>query len=186
MRVAGFWAGLSTAILDIGKAALAVHLARQLNGGQVWLEVLAGIFAVVGHNYSIFLLRRDEGKWIFFGGAGGSAAFGGAIGIWPPVLFIIFPLELLIYFGIGYASVTTLSIPLLAGIIFTIRASLGYASWIYVLYAVGAELLILWALRPNLQRLVRGEERLVGWRARRKIARDAEAARSAAKPSEDR
>lgn len=177
MRVAGLWAGLSTAILDIGKAALAVILARWLTGEQVWGEVLAGIFAVVGHIYSIFLLRRQEGKWTFGGGAGGAPAFGAAIGIWPPALFIIFPLELLIFYGIGYASITTLSLPLLAGVIFAIRASLGLASWAYIVYAVVAELLILWALRPNLQRLARGEERLVGWRAKRKIAEDAEAAR---------
>jgi glycerol-3-phosphate acyltransferase PlsY len=175
MRVAGFWSGLATAFLDIGKATLVIYVARWLTGGLVWAEVLAGIFAVIGHNSSIFLLRKDEGKWVFSGGAGGSAALGGAVGIWPPTILFIFPLEMLIYYGIGYASITTLSIPILAGIIFAIRASLGIASWGYVIFAIGAELLILWSLRPNLQRLARGEERLVGWRARRKIANDAEA-----------
>ena len=77
-----------------------------------------------------------------------------------------------------------LSIPLLAGMVFAIRASLGIASWAYVVYAVVVELLILWTLRPNLQRLARGEERLVGWRAKRKIADDAEAARQAARDNE--
>lgn len=181
MRVAGFWSGLATAILDIGKATLAVYIARWLTGGSIWAEVMAGILAVVGHIHSVFLIRKDEGKLAFAGGAGGSAAFGGAIGFWPPIILIIFPLELLIFFGIGYASITTLSIPILAGIIFAIRAALGIAPWGYLVYALGAELLILWALRPNLQRLARGEERLVGWRARRKIARDA--AEAAKEPS---
>jgi glycerol-3-phosphate acyltransferase PlsY len=185
MRVAGFWSGLATALLDIGKAALAVIAARWLSGGWIWAEVLAGIFVVVGHNNSIFLLRRDEGKWTFGGGAGGSAAFGAAIGFWPPTALIVVPLELLIFFGIGYASITTLSIPILVGIIFVIRASLGFAPWGYLVYAFGAELLILWSLRPNLQRLARGEERLVGWRARRKIARDAQAAQTTAHEPED-
>jgi glycerol-3-phosphate acyltransferase PlsY len=185
MRVAGFWSGLATAVLDIGKATLAVYVARWLTGGLIWAEVVAGIFAVIGHNYSVFLMRKEEGRMVFFGGAGGSAAFGGAIGIWPPTLLIIFPLELLIFFGIGYASITTLSIPILAGIIFAIRASLGIASWGYVVYALGAELLILWSLRPNLQRLARGEERLVGWRARRKIARDAEAEKDTSPQAND-
>jgi hypothetical protein len=33
-------------------------------------------------------------------------------------------------------------------------------------------LLLAWALRPNFARLMRGEERLVGLRARRKAARE--------------
>ncbi len=177
MRVAGFWSGLLTAVLDVGKAAMAVVFARILFPGWVWGEVLAGIFAVLGHNSSVFLWRRKEGKWVTSGGAGGGAAFGAAIGIWPSTALIILPLEVLIYYGIGYASITTLSIPLIAAAIFAVRASLGLGSWGYLVFALGAEILILWALRPNLQRLARGEERLVGWRARRKIAQEADAAR---------
>ncbi len=178
MRVAGFWAGLATAVLDIGKAVLAVFIARWVTGGAVWAESLAGLLVVLGHNQSIFLLSKKDGRWVFGGGAGGSAAFGAAVGIWPPLLFIIFPVELLIFTGIGYASITTLSIPIVAGIVLGIRAAMGLAPWGYMLYVLGSEVLILWALRPNLQRLARGEERLVGWRARRKIAREAEASRA--------
>jgi glycerol-3-phosphate acyltransferase PlsY len=173
MRVAGFWAGFATAILDIGKSALAVFVARWLTGGVVWVEVAAGILAVLGHNSSIFLLSKQDGRWRFGGGAGGGAAFGAAIGIWPPTALIIFPVGFLILFGIGYASVTTLSIPIIAAVIFLVRASLGLSAWEYLVFTLGAELLILWALRPNIQRLLKGEERLVGWRARRKIAQDA-------------
>jgi glycerol-3-phosphate acyltransferase PlsY len=176
MRVAGLWSGLATAIIDVGKAALAVFCARWFTGGGIWWEVGAGILAVLGHNSSIFLTRKVDGKWVSGGGAGGAAAFGAAIGIWPPSALIILPFEVLIYLGIGYASVTTISIPLIAGLIFLIRASLGLAAWQYLVFALGAELLIVWALRPNLQRLAKGEERLVGWRARRKLANDVEQA----------
>jgi glycerol-3-phosphate acyltransferase PlsY len=185
MRVAGFWAGLGTALSDIGKAALAVYCARWITDGWVWGQVLAGILVLLGHNYSLFLLHKEQSRWVFGGGAGGAPAFGASIGFWPPTGLIIVPLGALIYFGIGYASVTTLSIPILAGIIFAIRASLGLAPWEFVIFALGAELLILWALRPNLKRLVQGEERLVGWRARRKIARDAQAAREDTQSDED-
>jgi glycerol-3-phosphate acyltransferase PlsY len=173
MRVAGFWAGFATAILDIGKSALAVVSAQWLTGGSVWVEVLAGILAVLGHNSSVFLLNKKDGKWNFGGGAGGGAAFGASIGYWPPIALIIFPVGFLILFGIGYASVTTLSIPIIAAVIFLIRAALGLAPWEYLLFALGAELLILWSLRPNIQRLIKGEERLVGWRARRKLTQAA-------------
>jgi glycerol-3-phosphate acyltransferase PlsY len=185
MRVAGFWAGLGTALSDIGKAVLAVFCARWMTAGWVWGEVLAGILVVLGHNYSLFLLHREQGRWVFGGGAGGAPAFGASVGVWPLTGVIVVPLGLLVYFGIGYASVTTLSIPILAGIIFAIRASLGLAPWEYLIFALCAELLILWALRPNLQRLAQGEERLVGWRARRRITRDAQVARENAQSSEN-
>jgi hypothetical protein len=32
---------------------------------------------------------------------------------------------------------------------------------------VGACILLLWTLRPNIRRLLRGEERVIGWRAKR-------------------
>ena len=32
---------------------------------------------------------------------------------------------------------------------------------------MGAFILLAWSLRPNIARLLRGEERLIGWRAKR-------------------
>jgi glycerol-3-phosphate acyltransferase PlsY len=81
-----------------------------------------------------------------------------------------------IFYGIGYASVTTMSVSFLAGIIFAIRAALGLGPWAYVGYAILAELIVIWALRPNIKRLLKGDERLVGWRARNKIKEDHEKA----------
>jgi glycerol-3-phosphate acyltransferase PlsY len=61
-----------------------------------------------------------------------------------------------------------MSVSFLAGIIFAVRAALGLNPWAYVGYAILAELLVIWALRPNIERLLKGGERLVGWRARKK------------------
>jgi glycerol-3-phosphate acyltransferase PlsY len=81
---------------------------------------------------------------------------------------VIIPLATLILFFIGYASVVTLSIALLAALVFTYRAMVGVSPWQYVIYALLAEALLLWALRPNIRRLLSGTERVVGYRARRK------------------
>jgi glycerol-3-phosphate acyltransferase PlsY len=168
MRAAGFWAGLSTAVLDIFKGASTVWIARALIPGDHLLEIFTAIFAILGHNYSIYLIERDEnGKLRFRGGAGGAIAIGGAMAFWAPSIFIIVPLGALILFGLGYASVATMSIPLMIIIMFSIRAALGFSPWIYVLYGVLAELILLFALRPNIKRLINGKERLVGWRAKR-------------------
>jgi glycerol-3-phosphate acyltransferase PlsY len=167
MRAAGFWSGFLTGILDILKAASTVWIARAFDMG-VWVQVLAPIAAIIGHNYSVFLLERKDGKIRLRGGAGGAASVGGALGLWAPSILIIFPIGLLIFFGVGYASVTTMSVALIATVIFIVRAWLGLSPWQYILYGVLAEVLLIWALRPNIKRLLAGEERLHGWRAKGK------------------
>jgi len=169
LRAAGYPIAIITFILDMAKSAAGVWLARWLAPGQVWMEVLAPSAVIVGHNYSIFLLERDErGRLRLGGGAGGASALGGTIGLWPPSILILLPVGILIYFGVGYASVATMSIGLIAALIFAVRAWLGLSSWIYVFYGLMAEALLLWALRPNIQNLLNGAERGIGWRAKRK------------------
>ncbi len=174
MRAAGFWIGLLTSFLDLTKGILAVWFAQTLTPGAIWVEILAPTLNIVGHNYSIYLIRRDEnGRLLWRGGAGGAPAVGGAVGYWPPLIFFLVPLGALILFGIGFASVATFSLPVIAALVFAIRAYLGLSPWQYLIYCLLAEILILWSLRPNLKRLLNGTERVVGWRAKRVNARRA-------------
>ncbi len=167
MRAAGWAAGLLTAILDVLKVAATVWLAAWLTPNE-WFHALAPVAAILGNNYSIFLAKRDEhGRWRLGGGAGGAASLGGALGLWWPSILIILPVGALIWFGVGYASVTTMSVAFMVIVIFVLRAALGLSPWQYVLYGVLAELLLIWALRPNIKRLLGGTERLHGWRAKR-------------------
>jgi glycerol-3-phosphate acyltransferase PlsY len=168
-RAAGILAGLATAILDVVKGAAAVWISHALIPVtwpyHVWVEVLAPFAAILGHNYSIYLIeRRANGKLHLRGGAGGAPALGGAVGLWFPALFIILPIGAVIYFTIGYASVTTMSVALLAIIIFAVKYVNGTGPWQYILYGVLAEFALVWALRPNIQRLVAGTERVHGLR----------------------
>jgi glycerol-3-phosphate acyltransferase PlsY len=89
------------------------------------------------------------------------------MGLWMPSILIIVPLAALILFGIGYASVATMSAALIASLVFAVKAALDQSPWQYVAYGLLAEILLIWALRPNIRRLLEGKERLVGWRARR-------------------
>lgn len=166
MRAAGPWAGVLTAILDILKAAGTVWMARFATS-NLWIHALAPIAAILGHNYSIFLMERQpDGHVRLRGGAGGAAAGGGAFGLWPPAAFILIPLAFLVWYGIGYASIATLSIGLATIIIFSVRAVLGLGPWQYIIYGVLAEILMIWALRPNIRRLMDGTERRHGLPAR--------------------
>jgi glycerol-3-phosphate acyltransferase PlsY len=171
-RAAGIWAGVGTALLDGAKAASAVWISRYLVPGNHWLETIAPIIAIVGHNYSIFLAeRREDGRIHLRGGAGGAPCAGGAFGLWAPSLIIILPIALSILFFGGYASVATMSIAFISIVIFTLRTILVGSPWQYIVYGIIAEALLVWALRPNIKRLIQGNERVVGFRARNKNAR---------------
>jgi len=179
MRAAGFWAGILTVLMDILKGAVTVWIARAIDPEHQLVHTLAPVAAIIGHNYSIFLPHRDEqGKLVRLGGgAGGAPTVGGAFGLWPPSILIIVPLGALVFFSIGIASITTMSVALIAAIIFLVRAVQGVGPWVDVFYGVLAEILLLWALRPNLKKLFSGQERVVrlslhGWiRAKREERR---------------
>jgi acyl phosphate:glycerol-3-phosphate acyltransferase len=180
MRAAGLGAGIATAMLDILKGAIGMWIALWALPDAYWLHVLTGLAAILGHNYSIFLTERDEnGKLRFRGGAGGAPSVGGAIGIWPGSLLIILPLGILTFFSIGIASVTTMAVAFFAIVVFAFRASQGLMPWAYVWFGIGAEILLIWALRPNLKKLFAGNERIVkyslnGWlHARREAKQEA-------------
>lgn len=164
LRAAGLPAGLATAALDILKSAAAVWIAQWIAPTSEWTHVLAPIAAILGHNYSIFLPEYDEnGKFVRLrGGAGGGPAAGGALGLWPPSGLFVIGAGALVFFGLGYASVTTMSVAFVAIVVFAVRAWLGLSPWSYVMYGILAGVLLLWALRPNLQKLMNGTERVVG------------------------
>jgi glycerol-3-phosphate acyltransferase PlsY len=82
-------------------------------------------------------------------------------------LFIL-PVGAGILYFVGYASVATLSAPLVASAIFAYRYWIGVGPWEYILYGLLSEILLVIALRPNIKRLLNGTERVVGLRARRK------------------
>lgn len=85
----GFLPGVLTGIFDIGKGSLAVFLAKNF-GASISLQSLCGFFAILGHNWSIFLK---------FSGGRGIGTFLGALLILAPkiVLYLIIPIILLVF-----------------------------------------------------------------------------------------
>lgn len=166
MRAAGVGAGVITAGLDVLKGAATAWVVSWLAPQMPWVQVGAALLAIIGHNYSIFLIHRKDGKWALRGGAGGATALGGAIALWNPIALIILPIALIVYLFIGYASVTTMSIAFIAMVVFIVRAIMGLSPWAYVLYGAFALFVLVWALRPNIKRLKEGTERVVGLRAK--------------------
>ncbi len=169
MRAAGFFMGLATSLLDILKSACAVWVARYFSPEAFWVHVLAGFIAVMGHNYSVFLIKKDQqGKIIFGGGAGGTPAVGAIVGLWWPSIFILVPVGYLIVMVVGYASIATLSLPLIGSLILLLRFINFSEPWQYIFSGILSEIFIIWALRPNIKRLIDGNERIVGFRSKKK------------------
>ncbi len=169
MRMTGFWVGITAGFFDMLKGASSVWIARSLFPDAYWIHALSPIATIIGHNYSLLLVnRREDGKLDFGGGAGGSTCLGGSVGLWFPGGVIVFSVGMLIFYFVGYASMTTLSFAFTSVVIFSIRAALGLSPWDYVVYGILAQGLLVWALRPNIKRLKEGTERLHGYRADRK------------------
>jgi acyl phosphate:glycerol-3-phosphate acyltransferase len=176
VRAAGLGPGLMTAFFDILKGAASVWIAEALLPENHLVHILAPLAAILGHNYSLFLIRRNEdGNLRFYGGAGGAPALGGAMGLWLPIFPIVLAAGALIWFTLGIASLTTMAIGLVVTIVFAIYSSQGLLEPVNILYGVIAELFLIWALRPNIKKLLAGNERVVkfslnGWLRARKEA----------------
>ena len=86
-RNIGFWQGLLTGIFDVSKGSLAVWLAQN-SGLSLQTQILAGVAAVIGHNWSIFLK--------FAGGRGIGTFVGAFLVLSPKILgFSLIPFALL-------------------------------------------------------------------------------------------
>ena len=135
---------------------------------EPWMTAAGGVFAVLGHIYSIFMIERHRDKKFYFrGGAGGLTSCGAGVALWPVGFLIAVPIPcLLIYLFGGYASVATALFNVFAAIGFAIGAAMGKCSWWYVAYAVCAGILVAVSLRPNFKRLARGDERKTSLRIR--------------------
>lgn len=165
-RAAGLGVGVLTSLSDVFKGAASVWLTTWLLGDALgpallpWAQATAGVLSVVGHNWSIFLK--------FGGGAGTGPNVGWSAAIWPwvfPIAFLV--MGGLLYF-IGMASVASLSMAVVTIVIFAIRYAMGIdATAAYLAGSIVAGLIITWALRPNIVRVLNGTERVVGRRAKR-------------------
>jgi glycerol-3-phosphate acyltransferase PlsY len=179
-RAAGATVGIVTSILDVLKAACAVWAVRWLFGEVLpssylpWAEVSAGVLSVVGHNWSVFLGWR--------GGAGTGPNVGWAGAIWFPIVPIALVVVLGVLIGLGIASLASLAMSAIIPVAFAVLYIAGvepYDSTLaYIVGGIISAAIIAWALRPNIERLLRGEERKVGPRSRSRQGQRAAKARN--------
>ncbi len=168
LRSAGKKVAIITALLDILKGAAAVILAGfileksyvmigNFGFGALFGQVLAGLAAVAGHNWSIFLGFR--------GGSGVAVFFGGWFALFPMVA--LFGGEVLF---LGAASTLFVSLGSIAGVVgtYVILVPLTVFSGFpveYLIYATIGGVMIIYTHRGNIKRLLSGSERKLGQKA---------------------
>ena len=148
------WAAV-VAVLDLAKGALAV-LAASAIGPEPWAGALAGVAAVIGHVWSVF---------IGFKGGRGVAAGGGAMLMLAPLAVMAAAVELvaivaatrLVSLGSISASITMV---LITGVLYAV----GWVGLEAVVAGVLIALVIVVAHADNIGRLLAGTERRLGER----------------------
>lgn len=151
-RVLGWKVGLPVFALDLAKGLVPVLAGRYWLGGQPWAVVGAGIFAILGHNFSPFLK--------FKGGKGVATSLGVALGLSWQAAAAGFIAWLVVLLLTGFISVASLiGTPIGALLI----GRLNGESLPYALFAVIATVFVVVKHIPNMRRLVIGKESAVEW-----------------------
>ena len=144
---------------DLAKGLVAVLLARALLGTELGAS-LAGIAAVVGHNWSVFIRFR--------GGAGTGTSVGGYFALAPILTVVVGVSSAIIGFGLlRYASVTSILICLLMSPAMLIGVLFFDQPVEHLAYALAVGSIVLFSHRPNIRRLWQGRERRLGEAAKR-------------------
>jgi acyl phosphate:glycerol-3-phosphate acyltransferase len=146
-------------ILDIAKGVAAVLIARFILPADTpalheWAAAAAGVAAIVGHNWSVFIR--------FTGGRGVATSTGGLGGMAPWALLVMAPLVFLIIWRSRYVSLGSVSGAVISPLVVGILAVIGAATLQAFVYAVIAGFLVTTSHADNIARLRAGTERKIG------------------------
>lgn len=158
LRTAGFKLAGLVLLLDLAKGITAVLLARALIGDPL-AEVAAGLVALAGHNWPVFLgFRGGRGIAPGLGGLAVMSPLSAICGVvvFLPVCVATRYLSLGSMLGVAAACVVLLALMLLG------FNPLGGTSNLYIVYGLLGGSVIIWQHRDNIQRLLNGTERRIG------------------------
>jgi len=156
MRSVGVPAGVLVLVLDMGKAVIAVLIARIVSDVHA-VEAAAALAVLVGHNWPVF-----SG---FKGGRGTASGWGGLVILSPwaglvATLVALPAVGLTRYVSLGSIMGGSIGAALLIGL-----AASGHAPWGYIWFGLVGGPLVVIRHRDNIQRLLNGTERKLGRRA---------------------
>lgn len=158
LRTIGIGGAALVFMLDIAKGLAAVLLARAVWSGDPgwtqWVAALAGVGAVIGHIWSVFIR--------FAGGRGVATSTGGLLGMAPWSLAVLAPLVGIIVWRSRYVSLASVSAAVAGPFVVGALVVAGIASVAAIGYAIVAGLLVVVAHADNIGRLRAGTERKIG------------------------
>ncbi len=162
-RALGFYWGVVVWLLDMGKGILAILIAREIMvDNPSAATAIAAVFAIVGHNWSIFAARLT-GK--LRGGKGASIAFGTLLIIAPGIVLGISLVGGAILAITRYMSLAVLVMFTISTAWMIILINQNLLPPEYSFYVTSVAALILYRFRDNIFRLIQGTERRLGERA---------------------
>ena len=144
-RVAGLPTALLVLVMDSLKGALPVLLARAF-GTPSWAEVLAGLAAIIGHNWSVFLRLA--------GGKGVATSLGVLLALSPPAAAVAVAVWLAVVAATRYASLASILAIASVPVVMWVRDEPGE----HLLFGGAALAFALYRHRANLARLRAGSE----------------------------
>lgn len=153
LRTVGAPAAAGVLLLDMGKAILAVALAKLMSDSP-GVEVAAALTAIVGHNWPVF---------VGFQGGRGTAPGWGSLLILSPLAGLVATIVGLFLIALTrYMSLGSVSAAALGAVTLIVLAASGHAPWEYIWFGSIGGILVVARHRDNIQRLLRGEERKLG------------------------
>jgi len=151
-RIAGPAYAIPVLILDIGKGALSAYLGlRCLEMGTTG-AILAGLLAIIGHNWSLFLRLK--------GGKGVATTVGVTFVAFPKLFFVVVGVFVLTVLVTKYVSLGSL-IGVWTAFLFSLTPQFG---WTERIAALVFAVLVTYRHRSNIQRLMTGTESKFGER----------------------
>lgn len=154
LRTIGPAAAILVFILDVAKGAAAIYLGR-LAGGEV-VQLLAGVAAIAGHNWPIYLNFR--------GGKGIATSLGAIVSLTPMIALILLGLWIVIVGITKYISLGSLA----AALLFPIFLVISGAPKAHIVMGVLISAFAFYRHRTNIQRLLAGTENRIGQKAEKK------------------
>lgn len=156
LRTLGWKAAALVFAGDYSKGIAAVVAARVLTGSDPWADVLAGVMAIAGHTYSLFL---------GFKGGRGVVTGLGAFGAMAPVVMLLVAIAAFSTIGLSrYVSLGSLVGSFTAPVLAAVFAVQFGQPWPHALYALAAGAFVVINHRDNITRLLNGTERKLGQR----------------------
>ena len=151
---------IAVMMLDLGKGVAAVAIGRALGLGPT-LSLVAGLAAIIGHNWSVFLK--------FKGGKGIATSGGVIIAAYPwQVIVVVIGVFVLLVLATRIMSVGSVAGAIafpLSSLVFLWGDKQTY--WSYIVIAVLASAFAIYKHRENIKRLMKGEEPKIKFRKSR-------------------